>query len=158
MSRSTRRAISRLPILRKDFIVDRYQLYESAVAGVDAILLIVAALDRARLVELLEAATAYDLDALVEVHTADEFQTVLDCGHFLVGVNNRNLSTFEVDMQTSFSIARRAPAGMLLVSESGIDSRNTIDELRAAGFGAVLVGESLMRAPRPGDALRALVA
>jgi indole-3-glycerol phosphate synthase len=151
------RARVRVPLLRKDFLFDEYQLVEAAEAGADAVLLIVAALERPHLGDLLAAARDLDLDVLVEVHTPLEFDTVLHFGHFLVGVNNRNLKTFEVDVATSYTIARQAPEGSLLVSESGIESRDSIDALRAVGFGAFLIGEHLMRAPSPGEALRALV-
>jgi indole-3-glycerol phosphate synthase len=146
-----------VPLLRKDFLFDEYQLVEAAEAGADAVLLIVAALEPPRLGDLLAAARALDLDALVEVHTPQEFETVLHFDHFLIGVNNRNLRTFEVDLGTSYSVAREAPGGTVLVSESGIESRNTIDALRAAGFAAFLIGEHLMRAPEPGERLRSLV-
>lgn len=147
----------RVPLIRKDFLFDEYQLVEAAEAGADAVLLIAAALDRARLADLLAAARALDLDALVEVHTPNELETVVHCDHFLIGVNNRNLTTFEVDVATSYRIARLAPAGSLLISESGIETRDAIDALREAGFAAFLIGEHLMRAPVPGDRLHELV-
>jgi indole-3-glycerol phosphate synthase len=146
-----------LPLLRKDFLFDEYQLVEAVEAGADAVLLVVAALEPARLGDLLAAARDLALDALVEVHTPQELETVLHFGHFLIGVNNRNLKTFEVDVETSFSIARSAPDDTVLVSESGIESRETIDALRGAGFDAFLIGEHLMRAPAPGDALGRIV-
>lgn len=145
------------PLLRKDFLFDPYQLVEAVVAGADAVLLIVAALERERFGDLLAAARDLDLDVLVEVHTPQELETVLHFGHNLVGINNRDLRTFEVDVSTSYRIASGAPADMLLVSESGIESRALIDDLRRGGFAAFLIGEHLMRAPVPGDALRALV-
>ena len=154
--RSARARVA-VPLLRKDFVFDEYQIVEAAEAGADAVLLIVAALDRVRLGDLIAAARELDVDALVEVHTPSEFETVLHFGHSLVGVNNRNLKTFEVDVGTSFSIAGVAAPGMLLVSESGIESRDAIDGLRAVGFRAFLIGEHLMRSPDPGGALRALV-
>ena len=146
-----------VPLLRKDFLFDDYQLVEAAAAGADAVLLIAAALERAQLGDLLAAARDLALDVLVEVHTPQELETVLHFGHLLIGVNNRNLKTFEVDVGTSFSIARLAPVDALLVSESGIESRETIDSLRIAGFDAFLIGEHLMRAPAPGDALGLIV-
>jgi indole-3-glycerol phosphate synthase len=146
-----------VPLLRKDFVFDRYQLFEAAEAGADAVLLIVAALEPARMRDLAAEAAALDLDVLVEVHTPQEMETVLDWGHSLVGVNNRNLKTFEVDVETSYRIATMAPETTLLVSESGIETRGTIDALRGAGFAAFLIGEHFMRAPVPGEALRALV-
>jgi indole-3-glycerol phosphate synthase len=151
------RARVRVPLLRKDFVFDEYQLVEAAEAGADAALLIAAALEPSRLVDLLGVARDVDLDVLVEVHSPGEFDAVVDSGHLLVGVNNRNLKTFEVDVETSYRIARMAPAGTLLVSESGIESREEIDRLTDAGFHAFLIGEHLMRAPQPGEALRALV-
>ena len=146
-----------VPLLRKDFLFDPYQLVEAAEAGADAVLLIVAALEPSRLADLLAAAGELDLDVLVEVHAPQELETVLHCGHNLVGINNRDLRTFEVDVSTSYRIASDAPKDALLVSESGIESRALVDDLRRAGFGAFLIGEYLMRARVPGDALRALV-
>jgi indole-3-glycerol phosphate synthase len=146
-----------VPLLRKDFLFDPYQLVEAADAGADAVLLIVAALERERFADLLAAARDLDLDVLVEVHTPQELETVLHFGHTLVGINNRDLRTFVVDVSTSYRIASDAPPDTLLVSESGIESRALVDDLRRAGFGAFLIGEHLMRAPIPGDALRALV-
>lgn len=151
------RARVRVPLLRKDFVFDDYQIAEAAEAGADAVLLIVAALEPERLADLLAAARDYDLDALVEVHTPDELETVVNSGHSLVGVNNRNLKTFEVDVDTSYTIARLAPPGTLLVSESGIGTRAGMTALRDAGFAAFLIGEHFMRAQDPGAALRALV-
>jgi len=145
------------PLLRKDFLFDRYQLVEAAEAGADAILLIAAALSREQLASLIEDAKALELDALVEVHTAGELETVLDCGGVLVGVNNRNLRTFEVDINTSLRLAEIAPGTVLLVAESGIEDRETIARLRHAGFKAFLIGEHLMRAPHPDAALRGLL-
>lgn len=146
-----------VPLLRKDFIFDRYQLFEAADAGADAVLLIAAALDPTQMTELRDEAHALGLDVLIEVHSAAELDAVVDCGHALVGVNNRDLTSFAVDLETSFALARQAPAGMLLVSESGIDSRATIGNLRQAGFQAFLIGEHFMRAEDPGNALRSLV-
>lgn len=155
--RAIRTAVT-TPLLRKDFIFDRYQLLEAVDAGADAVLLIVAALDRAQLGDLLGEAAALNLDVLVEVHTPVEMETVLHFDHALIGVNNRNLKTFEVDVSTSYDIARMAPSSAVLVAESGIDSRDTIDRLRSAGYSAFLIGEHLMRATAPGQALRDLVA
>ena len=145
------------PLLRKDFIFDYYQLVEAAEAGADAVLLIAAALPPARLAELLEGARALALDALVEVHTAQEMDIVVQSGSDLVGINNRDLSTFEVDLGTSHRLARLAPKTTLLVCESGIETRETIDQMRKSGFRAFLIGEHLMRAPDPGEALRSLL-
>jgi indole-3-glycerol phosphate synthase len=146
-----------VPLLRKDFLFDRYQLVEAAEAGADAVLLIAAALAPARLRELLADARALGLDALVEVHTAQELEIVVDSGSALIGINNRNLNTFEVDLDVSRQLARLVPETILLVCESGIETRETIDRMREAGFRAFLVGEHLMRAPDPGEALRCLL-
>ena len=149
----------RLPVLRKDFIVEDYQVFESAAAGADALLLIVAALDDATLARL-RALTedGLGLDALVEVHTEEEMRRAADAGARVVGVNNRDLHTFEVSLETSFRLAAHAPRGALLVSESGLRDASDISRLRACGFGAFLVGETLMRAGRPEETLRLLTA
>jgi indole-3-glycerol phosphate synthase len=151
------RAASGLPILRKDFIVDVYQLYESAAAGADAILLIVAALEQKLLARLHEEARALDLDVLVEVHDEPELEcalAVVDAD--VIGINNRNLSDFSVDVQRTFELLADIPAGKTVVSESGFHAREQLDELERVGVDGVLVGESLMRAPDPESALRAL--
>jgi indole-3-glycerol phosphate synthase len=151
------KASARLPVLRKDFIFDEYQVFESAAAGADALLLIAAALDDgtlARLLRLTEEGSG--MDALVEVHTAEEMERALGAGARIVGVNNRDLRTFEVSLQTSIELAGRAPAGVLLVSESGLRGAGDVDRLRACGFRAFLVGETLMRAEDPEAALRSL--
>lgn len=147
-----------LPVLRKDFVFDDYQVYESAAAGADAILLIVAALDDELLLRL--RALAEDelgLDALVEVHTSNEMRRALACGANLIGVNNRDLHTFEVSLETSLSLAREAPSDVLLISESGLKSRADLQLLHAAGFRGFLIGETLMRAEDPKQALRNLL-
>jgi indole-3-glycerol phosphate synthase len=149
----------RLPVLRKDFILEEYQVFESAAAGADALLLIVAALDDRALARLRTLAEEeLGLDALVEAHTADEMRRALDAGARIVGVNNRDLHTFEVSLDTSVRLAALAPRGTLLVSESGLRDAADIARLRACGFGAFLIGETLMRAARPEEALRALTA
>jgi len=149
---------ARLPALRKDFVFDEYQVYESAAAGADALLLIVAALDDERLASLRRLAEDdLGLDALVEVHTGVEMRRAAGAGARLVGVNNRNLHTFQVSLDTSVELSRVAPAGALLVAESGIGSAADIARLRACGFGAFLVGETLMRAGRPEETLRGLL-
>jgi indole-3-glycerol phosphate synthase len=156
---SEAKAGTRLPVLRKDFIFDEYQVFESAAAGADALLLIVAALDDAALSTLLNLTEReLGMDALVEVHTATELARALEAGARLVGVNNRDLHTFEVSLETSIELAAQAPAGTLLVSESGLRDAADIKRLRACGFRAFLVGETLMRAARPEEALRALTA
>ncbi len=146
-----------VPLLRKDFIVDGYQIAEARAAGADAILLIVAALDEAQLLELLATAASYNLDALVEVHTMEEAEIAVRIGATLLGVNHRDLKSFSIDMSLTAAIAPRVPAGTVLVGESGIRTAADLRELGAAGAHAVLVGEHLMRAPSPGDALRELL-
>ncbi|MGQ0761602.1 MAG: indole-3-glycerol phosphate synthase TrpC [Acidobacteriota bacterium] len=146
-----RKAIS-IPILRKDFIFDTYQVYESAAAGADALLLIAAALDDETLTELLKITEELWMDALVEVHTKEELDRALSCGAHLIGVNNRDLRTFSVSTDTSFALGRLVPPGIGLVSESGLTPA-TIRELRAAGYDSFLVGEALMRSEKPAMAL-----
>jgi indole-3-glycerol phosphate synthase/phosphoribosylanthranilate isomerase len=151
------REASHLPILRKDFTVDEYQVYESAAAGADALLLIVAALEDETLTKL--RALAEDelgLDALVEVHTKEELDRALNCGARLIGVNNRDLRTFAVSTATSHLLARAAPHDAILVSESGLNPHE-VRKLRAAGYSAFLVGERLMRADDPAKALREFI-
>ena len=151
------RAATATPLLRKDFIFDEYQLFEARAAGADAVLLIVAILDDALLRRLLERAEALGLDALVEVHTADEMRRAASAGAAIIGVNNRDLTTFHVDLQTSLDLARLAPAGTTLVSESGIGDGASIRRLREAGYSAFLIGETFMRAEYPGGALQQLI-
>ena len=146
-----------LPLLRKDFIFDEYQLYESVLAGADAVLLIVAILEDELLASLLDLAVRLDLDALVEVHSTDEMQRATRSEASIIGVNNRDLKTFEVDLETSIDLARIAPKDATLVSESGINNGSDIRRLRAAGFKAFLVGEHFMRAADPGNALKQLI-
>lgn len=152
------RRATELPILRKDFVFDEYQVYEAALAGADALLLIVAALTDDQLAAL--RATAEDelgLDALVEVHTNDELRRACAAGARLIGVNNRDLRTFDVSLDTSLLLAREAPPDVLLISESGLNSRTDLLRLRAAGFKGFLIGESLMSAESPEEALRGLL-
>ncbi len=153
---TARTACPGLPILRKDFVVDAYQLQEAVVAGADAVLLIVAALDPARLAELHAGALALGLDVLVEVHDAAELDRALDLDPAIVGINNRDLRDFSVDVGRTLLLADRIPAGTVVVSESGLDSPAQLDRLRAAGIDAALIGETLMRAADPAAALRAL--
>jgi indole-3-glycerol phosphate synthase len=149
---------TRLPCLRKDFIVDEFQLLEARANGADAVLLIVAALKPSELINLARRASQLDLDVLCEVHDAEELSRALDAGCDLIGVNNRNLHTFQVDLNTSFDLARQTPADVITVAESGIESGEDISRLRQAGYDAFLIGESLMRAKSPGEALRGLLA
>lgn len=151
------RAAIRLPILRKDFIVDPYQLLEARVAGADAALLIVAALGRERLEELMAAAAELGLDTLVEVHDDDEVATAVEAGAEIIGINNRDLHSLEVDLRTSFRLLADVPAGTVVVAESGITTREDVLELEEAGVDAILVGETLMRYRDPRDGVRALL-
>lgn len=150
------RAATRLPILRKDFILDPYQLVESAAAGADAVLLIVAALERDALHELHAHARELDLDVLIEVHDAEELEAALALDVDVIGINNRNLSDFSVDVERTYELLADVPAGKTVVSESGFHSREQLDELERIGVDAVLVGESLMRAVDIETACRAL--
>jgi indole-3-glycerol phosphate synthase len=150
-------AETRLPCLRKDFIVDEFQLLEARANGADAILLIVAALSQQELEQLVRKADERELDVLCEVHDEDELRRALDAGCSLIGVNSRDLRTFKVDIQTALRLAEKIPEEVLAVAESGIESGADMARLRAAGYKAFLVGETLMRAPSPGDALRELL-
>ena len=151
------RAATDTPLLRKDFLFDDYQLYEARAAGADAVLLIVAILDDTLLSHLLARATALNLDALVEVHTREEMHHAADAGATIIGVNNRDLTSFKVDLRTSIDLASLAPPHATLVSESGIARGEDIRRLREAGYSAFLIGESFMRAADPGEALRRLI-
>lgn len=146
-----------LPLLRKDFLIDPYQVTEARAWGADAVLLIVTILDDTQLSELLAAARALGLDALVEVHAAAELERALQAGSALIGINNRDLRTFVTTLTTAEQLRPLVPAAVTAVAESGIDSAADIRRLRAAGFEAFLIGESLIRAPDPGAKLRALL-
>ena len=146
-----------LPCLRKDFTVDEYQLLEARAHRADAVLLIAAALSDLELRKLAAQAHALELDVLCEVHTAEELDRVLDLNCDAVGVNNRDLRTFAVRLEVSLELASRLPAGSVHVSESGIETAEDVNRLRAAGFHAFLIGESLMRQPDPGRALETLL-
>jgi len=150
------RAACALPVLRKDFTVDPYQVYEARAIGADAILLIVAALDDAALLELALLAAELDLDVLVEVHDEDELERALDVPAPLVGINNRNLRTFETSLDTTLRLRGRVDDGRVLVTESGIHAPADVARLREAGIDAFLVGEAFMRAPDPGAELARL--
>ncbi len=151
------RAVTELPLLRKDFVIDRFQIVEAAEAGADAVLLIVAALLDHELLQLREfAETKMGLDALVEVHSREEMRRATDSGATLIGVNNRDLRTFQTSLETSLELAPLAPNDAVLVSESGISCRADIERLRACGYRGFLIGESLLRAPDPAALLREL--
>ena len=147
-----------LPVLRKDFVVDEYQLHEARALGADAVLLIAAALDDAQLAGFAALATDLGLDALAEVHDGAELERVLRLPLPLVGINNRDLRTFGVSLDTTLALKDRVPADRVLVTESGILSPDDVQRMRAAGVHAFLVGEAFMRAPDPGAALRELFA
>jgi indole-3-glycerol phosphate synthase len=151
------RAATSLPILRKDFIVDAYQIYEAAVAGADAILLIVAALEPEALAELHREALAVDLDVVVEVHDEPELSAALEViDADVIGINNRDLTDFTVDVERTYELLSDVPAGKTVVSESGFHTREQLEELERVGVDAVLIGETLMRADDPEQALRDL--
>src|SRR3954471_17540850 len=145
-----------MPIIRKDFIVDRYQLYEAAVNGADAVLLIVAALSDGDLRALYEEARAIDLDCLVEVHDAEELERALEAGAEVIGVNNRNLDDMSVDIGTTYELMPDVPAGKTVVAESGISGRGELEELDRVGVDAVLIGGALMTSSDPEAKVREL--
>ena len=147
----------RVPVLRKDFLVDPYQVVEARAAGADAVLLIVAALERAALAELLAAAAEQGLSALVETHDATEVDAALAVGARVIGVNHRDLRTLEIDLGLTAQLRARVPGDRVLVAESGIRDAADVARLAAVGADAILVGESLMRRPSPGDALAELL-
>ena len=148
---------SSLPCLRKDFIVDEFQIVEARANRADAILLIVAALDQKELVSLAGIARMQGLDVLCEAHDEQELQRALDAGCDLIGINSRNLRTFEVNLETAFRLVEQIPATCVRVAESGIKSGADLARLRSAGYEAFLIGESLMKAERPGEALAKLI-
>jgi indole-3-glycerol phosphate synthase len=150
------RSVTALPVLRKDFIVDPYQLYEASAAGADAILLIVAALEPRDLDALLSEARALDLDALVEVHDEEELEVALEVDADVLGINNRDLTDFSVDIERTYDLLSDVPAGKTVVSESGFTAREQLDELERVGVDAVLIGETLMRARDVEAAVREL--
>ena len=150
------RAASELPILRKDFVVDPYQLHEAAVNGADAVLLIVAALDENELSALYAEAVQLDLDCVVEVHDEEELERGLAVGAEVLGINNRDLGDLRVDIETTAKLITDVPAGKTVVAESGYETREQLDELERIGVDAVLIGETLMRAEDPEDRVREL--
>lgn len=154
--REIRQAVE-LPLLRKDFIIDELLIYEARLLGADAILLIAAILDQERLQAYREIAEGLGMDALVEVHNSQEMDKAINAGARLFGINNRDLQTFNVSLDTTARLAERVPSGCFLVSESGIFTKEDIDFVQQAGAGAVLVGESLMRQPDIADAVKTLL-
>jgi indole-3-glycerol phosphate synthase len=152
------RASCQLPVLRKDFMVDPYQIYESRAMGADAILLIAACLDDAQMRDLEAISRSLDMSVLVEVHDAVELERALKLKTALVGINNRNLKTFEVSLETTLALKQKVPADKIVVCESGIHTRDDVLRMASAGVNAFLVGEAFMRAPDPGDALSKLFA
>ena len=150
------RAATELPLLRKDFTVDPYQLYEAKAAGADAVLLVVGSLEPRELAELFGLAEDLDLDAIVEIYRDEELEAALEVDADVIGINNRDLTDFSVDLQRTYDLLVDVPAGKTVVSESGIRYREQIEELEQVGVDAVLVGESLMRAPDPEAAVREL--
>ena len=153
---AAKRAV-RVPVLRKDFILEEYQIYESRVMGADSLLLIARLLSLKELTTLLGVARSLHMEPLVEVHDEEEIGRAAACGASIIGVNNRDLSTMTVSIENSLRLAPLLPAGSVRVSESGIESRRELDLLRGAGFGAFLIGERLMREADPGSALRDLL-
>ena len=152
---AVRRAVS-IPVIRKDFTIDAYQIYEARIIGADAVLLICALLDTQTLEEYLRIADALGLTALVEAHDETELRSALKAGARVIGVNNRNLKTFEVDIENSKRLRQLAPESVIFVSESGIKTPEDIDALRKNGTDAVLIGEALMRSSRKAEALARL--
>jgi indole-3-glycerol phosphate synthase len=150
------RAASDLPLLRKDFVVDEYQLVEAAVHGADAVLLIVAALEPDALARLFDRAQSLDLDTVVEVHDEPDLETALELGVDVIGINNRDLTDFTVDVGTTERLITDVPAGKTVVAESGYSTRGQIEELDRIGVDAVLIGEALMRSADPELAVREL--
>ena len=151
------RASVQIPLLRKDFIIDPYQVYESRYYGADAILLIAAALDSTILKELLELAHSLEMDAIVEVHDEAELNKAVQADSRIIGINNRDLKTFDVSLDTSLKLARLIPKGKIIVSESGISSCDDIKRLRSEGINVFVIGETFMRAPEPGEELKKLL-
>jgi indole-3-glycerol phosphate synthase len=146
-----------LPLLRKDFTIDPYQIYQARAAGADAILLIVAILTLEEIRDFMETARSLGLASLVEVHTAEELEIALEAGAEIIGVNNRNLKIFKTDINTTFQLRPLIPADKIVVSESGIDAREDVLRLQEAGVHAILVGESLMRSPDIGSKVKELL-
>lgn len=145
-----------LPVLRKDFVIDPYQIIEARAIGADAVLLIVSALTDIQMAELYAVATAFGLDVLVEVHNQSELERALKLPVPMIGINNRNLKTFQVSLNTTLALMRSVPKDKMIVTESGILTPSDVTLMQANGINAFLVGEALMRAPEPGEALKSL--
>jgi indole-3-glycerol phosphate synthase len=150
------RAATELPLLRKDFTIDPYQLYEAKAVGADAVLLVVGSLEPGQLSSLYGLARDLDLDAIVEIHDEEELERALEIDCDVIGINNRDLEDLSVDIERTFDLLSDVPAGKVVVSESGIRDRQQIEELEQVGVDAVLIGETLMRAPDPEAAVREL--
>jgi indole-3-glycerol phosphate synthase len=155
--RMVKEVTRRVPVLRKDFLIDRYQLVEARLYGADAVLLIVAALTPVELATMLREAEELDLTPLVEVHDAGELKVALDAGAEVIGINNRDLKSFQVSLETTYQLLKLIPPGKVVVSESGISNRDDLLRLAGAGVNAVLVGESIVTAPDPGKKIRELM-
>ena len=153
--RSVREAVQ-LPLLRKDFIIDEYQIYETAAAGADALLLIASILESGEMAEFQALAQGLGLSSIIEVHDLSELETALNSGASIIGVNNRNLKTFEVSLEASRELISEIPAGITMVAESGLRARADLAELHGLGYSAFLIGESLMRSDDPARMLRSL--
>ena len=151
------RKASSLPILAKEFIVDEYQIYEAKTRGADALLLIARILDKEELKKYLDLASRLDLDCLVEIHTEEEWQKIKDLPFDIIGINNRNLENFKVDLKMSFNLIKKIPLDKIVVSESGINNGEDIHRLRQAGVDAFLIGEALLRSKNIGEELRELL-
>jgi indole-3-glycerol phosphate synthase len=151
------RTAVQIPVLRKDFIFDPWQVWEARAAFADSFLLIVALLESDLLTELLELGRSLKMEPLVEVHSPEELSIALDCGAKIVGVNNRDLTNFEVRLETALALAGKIPEACIAVAESGISSGEDLESLSRAGYDAFLIGEHLMKQPSPGDALRTLL-
>lgn len=147
----------KIPVLRKDFIIDEYQIYESRYYGADAVLFITSILTDEKLVEFIKLARSLTLFSLVEVHNGKEMQRAISCGADIIGINNRNLNTFRTDLNITLKLSPRCPPGVLLVSESGIKSQEDLEILRTGGVHAFLVGEALMNHPLPGNKIKELL-
>jgi indole-3-glycerol phosphate synthase len=152
----TARALTDIPILRKDFVVDEYQLYQAKIAGADAVLLIAAVLERGKCEALAGMAHELGLEVLLEIHNSDELPYIIP-GIDMVGINNRNLKTFHTDVETSFQLAEQLPQSVLPVSESGISDPETVKKLRAAGYRGFLIGETFMKTESPADTLKGFI-